>query len=82
MGSSGCGGVSARSSSTSWSLMLVMRSSGSLRSCSRQLLRSSASSVESGGGRGGVKEVEGEEEDMVEGMGGEEVHKSRQGQNQ
>ena len=81
MGSSGWGGVSARSSSTSWLLMLVMRSSGSLRSCSRQLLRSSASSVVRGGGRGGVKEVEGEGEDMVEGVRSKEMHKSRQGQN-
>ena len=59
------GGVeSARSSSISMSVMPEMKSSGSLKRCSRQFLRSSSSSMVSGGGRGGEKGEGGEGEDM------------------
>ena len=58
------GAESASSSSISTSVIPVIKSSGSLNKCSRQFLRSSSSSLDSGGGEGGEKGEGGEGEDM------------------
>ena len=58
------GAESASSSSISISVILEMKSPGSLNRCSRQFLRSSSSSLVNGGGGGGEKGEGGEGEDM------------------